>query len=65
MKLEINGETYLVTDMFIVGKEIKVPLRFNVFDKCYKFITSITCKSVEEFKTIFNNYLKNNKTKQL
>ena len=65
MKLEINGKTYLVTDMFVVGKEDDVPMRFNVFDDNYKLITSITCEDEEEFKKLFINYLKENKNEMV
>lgn len=65
MKLKINGKTYLVTDMFVVGKEDDVPMRFNVFDDNYNLITSITCKDEEEFKKLFINYLKENKNEMV
>lgn len=61
MKLEINGKTYLVTDMFVIGGQpiAIVKMKFNVFDENYKLITSITCKDEDEFIIKFNNYLKN------
>ena len=59
MKLEINGKTYLVTDMFVVGEQPVCKMKFNVFDNNYKFVTCITCEDEDEFIIKFNNYLKN------
>lgn len=59
MKLTIQGKTYLVTNMFVVGKAIDATMKFNVFDENYKFVTSIDCEDEDEFIKLFNNYLNN------
>lgn len=60
MTVKVEDRTYHVTDMFVVGKEDDVPMRFNVFDENYKFVASFTCEDEVEFMLLFNNYLKNN-----
>ena len=61
MRIEVFGETYLVTDMIIIDKEPVTHMRYNVFDKQYKYVTTIDAEDDEDFIQIFKKYLLTNK----
>lgn len=58
MKINLNGEDYIVTDMIVVDGIPDTHMRYNVFDSKYNFVTSISCEDEVEFMLLFNNYLK-------
>lgn len=61
MRINLNGQDYIVTDMIVINKHPESHMRYNVFDSKYNFVTSISCEDEIEFMTLFNNFLKQNK----
>lgn len=61
MRIEVFGETYLVTDMIVIDKEPVSHMRYNVFDKQYRHVTTIDAEDDEDFLKIFKKYLLTNK----
>lgn len=61
MRINLNGEDYIVTDMIVITEHPQSHIRYNVFDNKYNFVTSISCNDEVEFMMLFNEYLKQNK----
>ena len=51
---------YNITSMIIMDPNSDHKLRYNIFDKNYKYITSISCNTKEEFDVLFNNFKSTN-----
>lgn len=61
MRINLNGEDYIVTDMIVIDNSPVSHMKYNVFDSKYNFVTSISCEDEIEFMMLFNNFLKQNK----
>lgn len=61
MRMNFNGQDYIITDMIVIDNSPISHMRYNVFDDKYKFVTSISCEDEIEFIKLFNNFLKQNK----